>query len=256
MDKITSKHHAKRNRKACIDHIEAELFAYILDLKKNNRSFNIKNKIVMKKAEELCPIFSSKGLNAKQMLIKRFMKKIKPKLPPPPRKCSKNPQFNKCLPCEDRNCNSTATCRRKQNCPIQRIINHSYKAVSVIVSDDKGKSLILEEICRKNDFVIEYCGRSIPPKVGEYVMKLGPNKYIDGNIKGNFAKYINHSCDPNCELHIVRVDDNDHACLFANKYIRKGQELTFDYKWDKKKDGKYTTCYCGEAKCRGTIEIK
>ena len=47
----------------------------MLDVKKNKGSYLIKNKIVMKKAEELCPTFSSKGLNAKQMLIKRFMKK-------------------------------------------------------------------------------------------------------------------------------------------------------------------------------------
>ena len=102
----------KRNRKSSIHHIEANLFEFILHQKKNNgsRSHLIKNKIVMKKAEELCSIFSSKGLNAKQMLIKRFMKKVKLRLPPPPRKCSKNPPLKTLHPCLGIECNFTPTC--------------------------------------------------------------------------------------------------------------------------------------------------
>ena len=249
----------KRNRKSSIHHIEANLFEFILHQKKNkgSRSHLIKNKIVMKKAEELCSTFSSKGLNAKQMLIKRFMKKVKLRLPPPPRKCSKNPPLKTLHPCLGIECNFTPTCQRRLNCPIQRIINHSYKTVSTIESKNKGKSLIVQENCKKNDFVIEYRGKSVSATdIGEYVMKLGQNQYIDGNIKGNIAKYVNHSCKPNCQLHIVSVDSKLRACLFATKFIRKGNELTFDYLWDKKPNGEYTTCYCGNVACRGSIEKK
>ena len=121
--------------------------------------------------------------------------------------------------------------------------------MSIIVSKDKGKSLIVEENCKKDDFVIGYHGKFVSATIGEYVMKLGRNQYIDGNIMGNFAKYVNHSCNPNCQLHIVLVRNKLCACLFVTTFIRKSNELTFDYKWDKQPNGEYTTCYCGNVAC-------
>ena len=245
----------KCNRKSSIFHIEAKLFEFMAELKSKGFSYPIKNKIVMHKAEELCPSFSSKGTNAKQLIISRFMKAAKLKMPPPPRKASKNLQSKKLHPCRGIECTSNSTCRRQHNCPIHRIINHSYKTVSKLQSKNKGQSLIIQENCKKNEFVIEYRGKSVSSTdIGEYVMKLGRNQYIDGNIKGNVAKYVNHSCYPNCQLHIVSVNDQLHACLFATKFIRSGTELTFDYQWDKKPNGECTTCYCGNKACRGSIE--
>jgi hypothetical protein len=186
------------------------------ELTSKGSSNSIKNKIVMNKAEELCSSFSFKEVNAEQMIIKKFMKAAKLKMPPPPRKASKNQQSKKLHQCRSIECTSNPTCRRGLNCPIQRILNHSYKMVSTVRSKNKGKSLIIEEYCRENEFVIEYHGKSVSSTdigQGQYVMKLSGKRYIDGNIKGNFAKYVNHSCDPNCELHIVSIDDELHACF-------------------------------------------
>jgi hypothetical protein len=114
----------------------------------------------MKKAEELCSSFSSKNLNPKQMIIKRFMKSAKLKMPPPKRKASKNKESKKLHQCLSIECTSNPTCRRRLNCPIQRILNHSNKTVSILQSKNKGKSLIIQENCKKNKFVIEYRGKS------------------------------------------------------------------------------------------------
>ncbi len=84
-------------------------------------------------------------------------------------------------------------------------------------------------------------------------MKVG-NTTIDGSINGNKARYINHSCDPNCWLDVVFVDGKHRACLFALKFIRSGAKLTFDYNWGKRADGASSTCYCGTKICRGSIE--
>jgi SET domain-containing protein len=48
---------------------------------------------------------------------------------------------------------------------------------------------------------------------------------IDGNIPGNVAKYINHSCSPNCEIDIK----NHRVYVFSKRSIKEGEELTYDY---------------------------
>jgi SET domain-containing protein len=70
----------------------------------------------------------------------------------------------------------------------------------------KGFGLFLEEGCRKDDFVIEYTGKVTKTNGGKYSMKIKPPEsirkgktvYIDANIDGGLAKYINHSCNPDC----------------------------------------------------------
>ena len=53
---------------------------------------------------------------------------------------------------------------------------------------------------------------------------------VDATSYGNETRFINHSCDPNLELHLVRVDAMiPHVCFFARRPIHAGEELTFDY---------------------------
>ncbi len=58
------------------------------------------------------------------------------------------------------------------------------------------------------------------------------NLWINGNKNGGPAQYINHSCNPNCELVQWGVDGLPRMCSFANKNIHSGIEVTFDYNWD------------------------
>ena len=159
MPKHKSKRH--RNRKASIDHIEADLIEFILDMKKKG-SHPIKNKIVMKKAEKLCSTFSSKGLNAKEMLIKSFMKNVKLKLPPPPRKASQKQSLKKLHPCLGIGCHCTPTCQRRFNWlllfwsslvlvstimswrPVTRVINRHKILGSSGALDDKCNAFIMK----------------------------------------------------------------------------------------------------------------
>lgn len=82
---------------------------------------------------------------------------------------------------------------------------------------------------------------------------------IDANVRGNSARWINHSCKPNCETEEV-VDERgrSHVYIYAKRDIRAGEELNYDYRLGT--DGKVTKsdirnyqCRCGAKKCRGTM---
>ncbi len=119
----------------------------------------------------------------------------------------------------------------------------------------RGKGLFLEEGCRKDDFIIEYMGKVTKKHGSNYSMKINPPEfegkrkkgvdmvYIDANIDGGLAKYINHSCNPHCEL-IQWVKGLPRLCFFAKRKIKKGTELTFNYNWERGK--RRTKCFCGK----------
>jgi uncharacterized protein len=78
------------------------------------------------------------------------------------------------------------------------------------------------------------------------------NRYwrIDGAAGGSGAELVNHCCDPNLKARIIR----GHILFFSLRPIRKGEELTLDYKLPRKTFR--VACDCGSPKCRGTINRK
>jgi uncharacterized protein len=113
--------------------------------------------------------------------------------------------------------------------------------------------------------VIEYCGERINLRqaVARVRKVCGPggSKYlsifrlnrcwlIDGAVGGSGAELINHSCDPNLKTRIV----SGHIIYFSRWRIRKGEELTVDYKLHPK--AFRLRCRCGSPNCRGTINRK
>jgi hypothetical protein len=72
------------------------------------------------------------------------------------------------------------------------------------------------------------------------------------NPQGNQARFINHSCDPNCETQKWLVRGELAIGLFALTDVEAGQELTFDYNFERYGD-KPMRCYCATAKCRKFI---
>lgn len=78
--------------------------------------------------------------------------------------------------------------------------------------------------------IIEYTGRPATEKqmkenTGKYLFWNTTKTMIDGNIAGNRARFINHSCVPNCEIDLK----DSRVYVFATRSIRSGEELTFDY---------------------------
>ena len=52
---------------------------------------------------------------------------------------------------------------------------------------------------------------------------------IDATMKGNKARFINHSCEPNCQAEYWTVEGRERVGIFATKLISEGQEITYDY---------------------------
>jgi len=71
---------------------------------------------------------------------------------------------------------------------------------------------------------------------------------IDATMRGNAARFINHSCDPNCEAKTIRILGSDHIIIFALRNIFKGEELTYDYKFEREEQK--IPCSCGAPRCR------
>lgn len=93
-----------------------------------------------------------------------------------------------------------------------------------------GKGLFTEEDIPKGVCIVEYTGRPISEEVairdeGKYLFEVGKNKTIDGNIPSNIARYINHSCAPNCEA----LGPAGRIFIFSRKRIPAGSELFYDY---------------------------
>ncbi|XP_026138129.1 histone-lysine N-methyltransferase 2A isoform X2 [Carassius auratus] len=139
----------------------------------------------------------------------------------------------------------------------------SREAVGVYRSAVHGRGLF----CRKNidagEMVIEYSGNVIrsvltdkrekyydSKGIGCYMFRIDDYEVVDATMHGNAARFINHSCEPNCYSRVVSVDGQKHIVIFATRRIYKGEELTYDYKFPIEEPGNKLPCNCGAKKCR------
>ena len=95
-----------------------------------------------------------------------------------------------------------------------------------------------------------------------FLFTLNDRYLIDGNVDGNDARWINHSCAPNCQAWVIEHESGDpsrdRVVIETKRKIRKGEELTYDYgiKLEERHTPKLKriwACRCGSPKCTGTI---
>jgi uncharacterized protein len=90
-----------------------------------------------------------------------------------------------------------------------------------------GLGLFALRAFKKGERIIEYFGPMIlstEDMNNKYLFEVTKEKYIDGSSRHNTARYINHSCAPNCE-----VRGRSRLWVYAIKNIKPGDELTYDY---------------------------
>lgn len=87
-----------------------------------------------------------------------------------------------------------------------------------------------------------------------YLMRTTNGEVIDPTFVGNIARFINHSCDPNCETQKWNVLGEVCVGIFALRDIKENEELSFDYQFDFFKTP-FTKCYCGSSKCKGFLGV-
>lgn len=93
-----------------------------------------------------------------------------------------------------------------------------------------GFGLVADASIKKGDFIIEYIGKRLTAdeaniEGGMYLFEINNKLTLDGKSRKNVARYINHSCKPNCEVEIKK----ERVFIFAIKNIEKGDELGYDY---------------------------
>jgi SET domain-containing protein len=118
-----------------------------------------------------------------------------------------------------------------------------------------GLGLFAGEDIPKGQCLIEYIGRVISKEEeytsrSQYLFEVSKNKTIDGTMRENTARYINHSHRPNCEVEIYK----GRVFVFSKRAIKAGEELAYDYgkdfvdEWIKSKPGGCRCVKCAEAK--------
>jgi SET domain-containing protein len=129
-----------------------------------------------------------------------------------------------------------------------------------------GKGVFAARDIPAETCILEYRGRRITPEEADerpssdpshtFFFSLSSGLIIDGGQRGNDARWINHSCAPNCEAR--ENDDGTRLYIYTLRDIAEGEELFFDYALQV--DGRKTKklkeqyrCLCGTPQCRGTM---
>uniref|UniRef100_A0A673VP25 Histone-lysine N-methyltransferase n=1 Tax=Suricata suricatta TaxID=37032 RepID=A0A673VP25_SURSU len=139
----------------------------------------------------------------------------------------------------------------------------SKEAVGVYRSPIHGRGLFCKRNIDAGEMVIEYAGnviRSIQTDkrekyydskgIGCYMFRIDDAEVVDATMHGNAARFINHSCEPNCYSRVINIDGQKHIVIFAMRKIYRGEELTYDYKFPIEDASNKLPCNCGAKKCR------
>lgn len=138
-----------------------------------------------------------------------------------------------------------------------------------IIKDSKihGKGAFATRKIPEGTLIVEYEGERISWQKAEkrhaekegnsshtFFFSLESGRIIDGGSGGNDARWINHSCEPNCEAR----EENKRIFIYALRDIKRGEELNYDYglQLEERHTAKLKrtyACLCGAKNCRGTM---
>uniref|UniRef100_A0A8C5FXC5 Nuclear receptor binding SET domain protein 2 n=1 Tax=Gadus morhua TaxID=8049 RepID=A0A8C5FXC5_GADMO len=192
---------------------------------------------------------------------------------------SEIPKCN-CRPSDERPCGFESECLNRmllyechpQVCPNgtrccnQDFSKRLYPDTKIIKTAGKGWGLICLRDIKKGEFVNEYIGELIDEEECRarirfaqennishfYMLTIDKDRIIDAGPKGNYSRFMNHSCQPNCETQKWTVNGDTRVGLFAVCPIPAGTELTFNYNLDCLGNEK-TVCRCGAPNCSGFL---
>ncbi|KAL6652891.1 hypothetical protein ACP70R_011816 [Stipagrostis hirtigluma subsp. patula] len=160
-------------------------------------------------------------------------------------------------------------CRCGVYCKNQRFQKCEYARTRLVKTEGRGWGLLADENIMAGQFVIEYCGEVISWKEATkrsqayetqglkdaYIIYLNADESIDATRKGSLARFINHSCQPNCETRKWNVLGEVRVGIFAKQDIPFGTELSYNYNFEWF-GGAMVRCLCGAASCSGFLGAK
>ncbi|GAA5930868.1 uncharacterized protein JCM15063_002482 [Sporobolomyces koalae] len=157
-------------------------------------------------------------------------------------------------------------CRCGGRCQNQRFQNREYAPIEIVKTEKKGFGVRAMTDMTADTFVYEYVGEVIGPapfarKMKDYAqegikhfyfMALDKEVFIDATKKGGKGRFLNHSCNPNCQVAKWTVGKKMRMGIFTKRDIKKNEELTFNYNVDRY-GHLAQECFCGEPNCVGFI---
>ncbi len=113
---------------------------------------------------------------------------------------------------------------------MKRIFFMKTKKKLKLKRSSSGLGLFTSESIKKGEFIIEYVGKMLNReeadiKGGKYLFEVSSKRTVDGTGRNNIARYINHSCKPNCEVEITK----GRIFIYALHNIKVDTELGYDY---------------------------
>ncbi|XP_048482105.1 histone-lysine N-methyltransferase SETD1 isoform X3 [Plutella xylostella] len=125
--------------------------------------------------------------------------------------------------------------------------------------------LFAQEPIAADEMVIEYVGQMIRPIVADvreaqyeatgigssYLFRIDFDTIIDATKCGNLARFINHSCNPNCYAKIITIESQKKIVIYSKQPIGVDEEITYDYKFPL--EDEKIACLCGAPQCRGFL---
>eukprot|EP01083_Nonionella_stella_P214326 772315_1 len=166
------------------------------------------------------------------------------------------------------------TCPVKERCTNMNFAKRNNAQTLVLPMGRRGWGMIAQVDIPEDTFIVEYAGKIIttdkcereikivmekmkdkPHSLGPhlYYLTLEGDKVIDASKKGTMARFINHSCDPNCKIEKWTVQNQPRQGVFSKCLIKAGEELTFDYKYELGDESYRKLCFCSKPNCTGFI---
>uniref|UniRef100_A0AAZ3RYF1 [histone H3]-lysine(36) N-dimethyltransferase n=1 Tax=Oncorhynchus tshawytscha TaxID=74940 RepID=A0AAZ3RYF1_ONCTS len=160
-------------------------------------------------------------------------------------------------------------CPAGNGCLNQAFTKRQYSQVEIFRTLARGWGLRCAHDIKKGEFVNEYVGEVIDEDecrvrikhaqdndiCNFYMLTLDKDRIIDAGPKGNQARFMNHSCRPNCETQKWTVNGDTRVGLFTLIDVPADTELTFNYNLECLGNGK-TVCKCEAPNCSGFLGVR
>ncbi|KAK9298909.1 hypothetical protein QLX08_007936 [Tetragonisca angustula] len=162
---------------------------------------------------------------------------------------------------------SPQLCPCGDKCENQKIQKHEWApGLQKFMTEDKGWGVRTQQAIKSGVFILEYVGEVVSERefksrmatryandTHHYCLHLDGGLVIDGHRMGGDGRFVNHSCEPNCEMQKWSVHGLPRMALFASRDIKPGEELTYDYNFALFNPSEGQECRCGSSACRGVI---
>ncbi|KAK3234709.1 hypothetical protein CYMTET_55040 [Cymbomonas tetramitiformis] len=145
------------------------------------------------------------------------------------------------------------------------------KIFRVEKSSIQGLGVMILEPMRKGEMLMEYVGEYVRSTVADlrerrysvhentrntcflFMVDPATGLILDATCRGSLARYVNHSCSPNCETRVIRVQGLKKVMITARYNLLPGEELTYDYGFVPELPQDQIPCKCGSDNCRGYL---